>query len=57
MKAYLIQFDYEYYCEGYEWARGEKLLVYADSFEEACDKIKKNVMYDNVANFKNYTVE
>ena len=40
MKQFLIQFRAEYYCQGYEEAIFEKLIS-ADTFEEACNKIKK----------------
>ena len=40
MKQYLIKFQAQYYCQGYEW--GEfTMLVSADSFEDACKKLRE----------------
>ena len=39
MNNFLIEFRAEYYCQGYEWAWFSR-LVKADTFEEACEKIK-----------------
>lgn len=39
MKQFLVSFQAEYYCQGYEWA-DYLMLVSANSFEEACEKIK-----------------
>jgi len=55
MKAYLISCDYEYYCQGYEWTNGI-VLVHADSFEQACQKIIDNKDYYHAENFKNLTI-
>lgn len=40
MKQFLIQFKAEVYCQGYEWAWLTR-LVEAETFEQACDKLKK----------------
>jgi len=57
MKAYLVSFEYEEDCQGYEraWTHGT-LLVYADSFEEACRKIRINRNYPSAKDFKNLTI-
>jgi hypothetical protein len=52
---YLISFKYEYYHQGYRW--GDKtLLVYAPSFDLACEKIKQDLEYNSACNFKNLTI-
>lgn len=55
---YLISFDYDYYCQGYEKAR-HTLLVKADTFFEACKKISDTKSYDyrNARAFVNETIE
>jgi len=50
MMQFLITFEFEHYCQGYEWAR-KTLLVTAHSYEEACKKIAAS--YDNARNFTN----
>jgi hypothetical protein len=55
-KAFLIHFDFEEYCQGYEWAYTD-LLVYAKNFEEACKKVSESGNYYHAKNFKNYTIE
>lgn len=39
MKQFLVEFRAEYYCQGFEWAWFQR-LVSADSFDEACTKLK-----------------
>lgn len=39
MNQYLITFRAEYYCQGWEYSWFTKLIT-ANSFEEACGKIK-----------------
>ena len=57
MKAYLIQFTYDHYCQGYEDAT-ISLMVYAGDFEEACEKIEQNFSeYRNARRFENLTIE
>lgn len=60
MKQYLISFRAEYYCQGYEWSNFMR-LVSADSFEEACERLKNEKTYDWVhktpTNFENLTLE
>ena len=55
-KAFLIHFDFEEYCQGYEWAYVD-LLVYARNFEEACQKIAGREEYYHAKNFRNRTIE
>lgn len=56
MRTYLVKFDYDYYCQGYE--RGtETFLVYADTFEEACRRILNGGKFLNVRNFRNLTLD
>jgi len=59
MKQFLIQFRAEYYCQGYEEAIFERLIS-ADTFEEACNRIKKINSRDweigTCKDFKNLTL-
>ena len=50
---YLIKFTYDHYCQGYEDAV-EYLLVYASSFEVACEKIPHK--YRCARDFENLTI-
>lgn len=54
MKAYLIQFTYDHWCQGYEDAT-INVLVYAYSFDGACIKI--STTYENARGFVNLTIE
>ena len=55
MHYFLIEFRYEYYCEGYEYTRGT-LLVESDTFENACEVIRADGEYMNACNFINRTM-
>jgi hypothetical protein len=50
---YLIRFTYDHYCQGYEDAV-ETVLVYAYSFEQACNYIP--LKYMSPRNFENMTL-
>ena len=39
-RAWLVEFEYEHYCQGFNWVRTH-VLVYAPTFHEACSKILK----------------
>ncbi|MEO6303841.1 MAG: hypothetical protein ABIP51_11785 [Bacteroidia bacterium] len=56
---FLIEFTAEYYCQGYEIGTYQR-LVYANSYEEACDKISKLTdeewLYKTAIKFKNLTI-
>jgi hypothetical protein len=54
MKAYLIQFTYDHWCQGYEDAT-ISVLVYASTYGVACKKI--SVKYKNARYFENLTIE
>ena len=54
MKAFLVWFMYDHYCQGYEDAR-EYALVYATSFIAATIKIKGK--YRNAREFENMPIE
>lgn len=56
MKAYLIQFTYDHYCQGYENAT-IIVLVYAVSFINAIGKIQATNDYRNARDFENLTIE
>ena len=58
MKAWLVECTYDYWCQGWEDTRGY-FLVYADSYETACDKVigltaTKGV--NNPRDFENKTI-
>lgn len=52
---YLISFQYEHYCQGYEWCTETVLVLNANSLSEACDKIK--LEFFNAKNFVNMTLD
>lgn len=54
MTAYLIQFTYDHYCQGYEDAT-IIVLVYDLYYSNACKKIQKR--YKNARNFENLTID
>ncbi len=60
MKIFLIEFTYDYYCQGTDTSYTSE-LVYALDFEDACKKIK--IKYNgvlergsNARDFKNKTI-
>jgi len=53
MRAFLIYFEYEHYCQGYEW-EWEYQLVYARDFPHACGKIA--LKFKNAREFQNKTI-
>lgn len=55
MRYFLVDFRYEYYCQGYEWTRGQ-VLVEASTFESACDKIRQSTDYMSACDFVNKTL-
>lgn len=56
MKAYLISFRAKVYCQG--WSNEYIiLLVYANTFGEACVKVKNSMDYRNPDYFQNLTIE
>jgi len=57
MEYFLIQFNYDHYCQGWERAN-TTVLVKATSYEDAIAKIKDNDhMYSDAKNFINKTLE
>lgn len=56
MRYFLVDFRYEYYCQGYEWTRGQ-VLVEASTFESACDKIRQSTDYMSACDFVNKTLQ
>jgi len=56
-RAFLIECDFTYYCQGTEDGHG-CFLVYADSYEEATEKLRINDKGDcwDFRNFKNRTI-
>lgn len=56
MKAYLIQFTYDHWCQGYEDAT-ITVLVYASSYSFACSRISNLPEYRNARDFENLTIE
>ena len=61
-KAFLIQFTYEHYCQGYEWATVQR-LVYARTYEGGIQAIiaakdeNGGKEYLHAKDFKNHTIE
>ena len=52
---FLVEFEYEHYCQGYEWVT-TMLLVKAPDFEHACTKIYDIKEYENACAFVNKTL-
>ena len=52
---FLIKFNYDYYCQGWERTT-ETCLVYATDYESACIKISKQDKYKDVKDFQNLTI-
>ena len=52
MKDYLIKFDYDYYCQGYE-KDTISVLVRANNFEEAIEKCDGDLL-DLYTYYKSY---
>ena len=53
LKQYLVTFTYDAYCQGYEEAT-ENRLVYASTFDQACNVIK--LSFYNARDFQNSTL-
>ena len=54
MKAFLVKFVYDYYCQGLE--EGSKtLLIYADSYQLAVEKVETSFFWKNARDFENLT--
>jgi hypothetical protein len=53
MNIFLIRFRYTGWCQGPD-DRTETILVYADSFHEACMKLKRR--YGDIENIENLTL-
>lgn len=51
MKDFLVQFDYDSYCQGYEKTTETLLVRNCTSFLHACDKIREK--YYNARHFIN----
>ena len=51
---FLVSYTDILYCQGWDTVRGLQLLVYADTFDEACAKIKKK--YKDARDFENLTL-
>lgn len=52
---YLISFQHEQYCQGYEWINETVLVTNASSFEDACRKIREKL--NTSRNFVNLTLD
>lgn len=53
---YLVYFEYDHYCQGYEDAHERILVRDAESFDEACRQIMTNGEWERPRNFKNKTI-
>lgn len=51
---FLIKFQYENFCQGYEWVEGIVFVKNVLSFSEAIDEIKKR--YRNAKDFEDLTI-
>jgi len=59
LRDWLIECDYDHWCQGWEKAHG-LFLVRADSFEAACVKLEagfRTAVRENPRNFINCTIE
>ncbi len=52
---YLVRFEYEYYCQGYEMTTETILVKNASSYNQACELIKQR--YSKAHRFENLTIE
>ena len=56
MKTYYIEFLFDNYCQGWDRDVWGRALVYADTFEEACQKIIESNRFENAHSFKDNTI-
>jgi hypothetical protein len=54
---FLVKFEYEYYCQGWEWTWGTVLVKNVKTFEDAVKKIQATKEYSGARDFKNLTIE
>ncbi len=52
---YLISFEHEQYCQGWEWISETVLVTNSSSFEFACRKIREK--FETSRNFVNLTFD
>lgn len=61
-KAFLIEFTYKHFCQGWEWVTVQR-LVYAKTYEGAIQSIlvakdeNDEKEYPRAKDFKNHTIE
>lgn len=55
MNTYLIHFNYDSYCQGWE-SSWTTVLVHADTYDKAVEKIEASVEYVNATHFINRTI-
>jgi hypothetical protein len=53
---FLVNFKYDYYCQGTESTYVSVLVKHVQSFEEACNKIINYGTWDNPREFENLTI-
>jgi hypothetical protein len=51
---YLVRFNYDHYCQGYEKASETVLVKDVEDFDDACTKIA--MKYKNARDFENLTI-
>lgn len=56
MTGYLIEFQYDHWGQGYDYGVWTTVLVYAESYDIACDIISHNREYEKARNFRNKTL-
>lgn len=56
-ESFLVQFTYDYYCQGFEATRGIVLVKNVPGFEAACNRIKMTKQYLDARDFENLTID
>lgn len=58
MDAYLVMFDCDHYCQGWERVTTTVLVKNVSSFQEACRRIEEtpDAEFGNPDNFRNMTI-
>lgn len=55
-KAFLIEFQYDHWCQGWDRNVWTSVLVFATDFLAACEKIEASGQYENSHGYKNKTI-
>jgi len=54
---FLVKFEYQYYCQGWEWTWETVLVKNVKTFAEAVKKVQTSKEYSGARSFKNMTIE